>query len=103
MKDYAKSEKVCLRKLLLEKFSATASKEIDLHNCCCICHVTCCCTEDSKGCKVMPPSFAQTQAGSPPDRIQKKRNVEPYRKTELQELLEDHKKELDMRFFFVFY
>ena len=97
MKDYAKSDKICLRKLLLDKFGATASKEIDLHDCCCICHVTCRCTEDSKGCKVASPSFAQPQAGTSSVRIQKKRNVEPYQKTELQELLEDYKKELDMR------
>ena len=97
MKDYAKSEKICLRKLLLDKFGATGSKKIDLHDCCCICHVTCCCTEDSKGCKVASPSFAQAQASTSSVRSQKKRSVEPYQKTELQELLEDYKKELDMR------
>ena len=56
-----------------------------------------CCTEDSKGCKVALPSLTQAQAGTSSVTSQKKRNVEPYQKTELQKLLEDYKKELDMR------
>lgn len=38
--DYTRGEKVCLRKLLLCKFSATAFETNEPHNCCCICHLS---------------------------------------------------------------
>lgn len=94
VKDYAKTETVCLRKIMLSKFAAKESGTLDHHDCCCICHKTCNCS--GQGCKVLIPSFAE----APNDtafRSHKERKVKTYQTAELEELLVDYKVELEKK------
>lgn len=93
VKEYARTDTVCLRKLLLDKFGASTCDTNEPHNCCRICHMTCL----GKSCKVELPSFVQAESNAATFGQRKKRKVELYQKRELQELLEDYKEELDKR------
>ena len=43
MKEYAKTENKCLRKLLLSEFEATSMDSKEAHDCCVVCHSKCQC------------------------------------------------------------
>lgn len=86
IKDYAQSDAVCLRKILLEKFGEKTSETMGTHECCIVCHLKRKC--DGINCLVEVPAF-KTAASS--DGVQlRKRNVQPHQKDELKELLEDY-------------
>ena len=90
MKEYAKTESKCMRKLLLSKFEATSIDSKEAHDCCVVCHSKCQCL--GQGCQV---DLLKVIKEAPKNLKQKKtRNVDPTQKEELRELLDDYQEEL---------
>jgi superfamily II DNA helicase RecQ len=95
IRDYADSKLGCLRDILLRDFDENVQRnELQLkHDCCIICHAKCDCT--GSGCKVEMPTFVTI---SPQQTTQKKkRQVKTQQKNELNELLMDFQKQLELR------
>ena len=91
MKEYAKTESKCLRKLLLSEFEATSMDSKEAHDCCVVCHSKCKCV--GQGCQVDLLKVITEEA---PKKLKQKktRNVDPTQKEELRELLDDYQEEL---------
>ena len=93
IKTYAKSEKECLRKLLLSQFTSTASEVKEAHDCCIVCHSKCKCLGES--CNVEVPSLLPVKSDAANYRKPKQRTVQSFQKEELKELLEDYQQQLN--------